>query len=89
MKELEEAGWEATGNKTDDEIKNIDMKEMFDEADQERRNSHDLVAVPRKVVGILLLQSLYHFFRFTQNSTGTQWQKLLELPSLQRSKIVS
>ena len=35
MEELEDAGWKATENKTDDEIKDIDMKEMFDEADQE------------------------------------------------------
>ena len=50
MEELEEAGWKATENKSDEEIKDIDMKEMFDAADQERRDSQDLVAVPRKVI---------------------------------------
>ena len=50
MEELEEAGWKATENKTDDEIKDIDMKEMFAEADQERRDSQDLVAIPKKVL---------------------------------------
>ena len=58
MEELEDAGWKATENKTDDEIKDIDMKEMFDEADQERRDSQDLVAIPRKVVGFLYITNI-------------------------------
>ena len=48
MEELEEAGWKATENKNEVEIKDIDIKAMFDEADQERRDSEDLV-VPKKV----------------------------------------
>jgi hypothetical protein len=55
MEELKEAGWKATENKTVDDIKDIDMKEMFDEADQERRDSQDLVIIPRKVVGFLFI----------------------------------
>ena len=49
MEELVDAGWEVTENKTEDEIKDIDMKAMFDAADEERRDSQDLVAIPRKV----------------------------------------
>ena len=50
MEELEDAGWKATENKTDEEITEIDMKEMFAEADQERRDSQDLDAIPKKVL---------------------------------------
>ena len=49
MEELEEAGWKATENKDENEFKDIDIKTLFDEADQERRDSEDLVAIPRKV----------------------------------------
>ena len=53
MEELEDAGWKATEKKTNNEIKDLDMKEMLDEADQERSDSQDLVAIPRKVVEFL------------------------------------
>ena len=61
MEDLEEAGWKATENKTDEEITEIDMKEMFAEADQERRDSQDLVTIPRKVVGFLFITNLIFF----------------------------
>ena len=44
MEELEEAGWRAA-----EENKDIDMKAMFDEADKERRNSGEIIPIPRKV----------------------------------------
>ena len=49
MEELVDAGWEVTENKTEDEIYDIDMKAMFAAADEERWDSQDLVAIPRKV----------------------------------------
>ena len=54
MEELEEAGWKASENMTDEEIKDIDLNEMFEEADQERRDSPDLVVIPRKFI-------MFHF----------------------------
>ena len=41
-------------------MREIDMKEMFDEADQERRDSQDLVAIPRKVVRFMFI-TIYFF----------------------------
>ena len=49
MEELEEAGWTEAENKDEEEIKDINMKAMFDEADKKRRDSQDLVIIPRKV----------------------------------------
>ena len=49
MEELEETGWKSTANKNEEELKDVDMKILLDEADKERRDSQDLVAIPRKV----------------------------------------
>ena len=77
MEELVDAGWKVTENKTEDEIKDIDMKAMFDAADEERRDSQDLVAIPRKVQMNLHIfnLNLTVFFRVAQNSTDKLLQK--------------
>ena len=90
MEELEEAGWKATENKTDEEIKDIDMKEMFDAADQERRDSQDLVAVPRRVIRFTSHQYKTNIFiqvysKFNRNTE----HKSLKLQCLIKSKMVS
>ena len=46
---MKEAGWEVNGNNGDDDINDIDIHAIIEEADQERRSSEDLVAVPRRV----------------------------------------
>ena len=43
--DLEDAGWKVTENKNEEQIKDIDMKAIFDEADKER----ELVEVSKKV----------------------------------------
>ena len=68
MEELEEAGWIATENKTDDEVKEIYMKDIFEEADQERRDSQDLVAIPRKVVWLVFVIQVYT--KFNRNTVA-------------------
>ena len=74
MEELAEAGWKASENMTDDEINDIDLKEMFEEADQERRDSQDLVAIPRKVLMFCFLRNLIFviqvYTKFNRNTVA-------------------
>jgi hypothetical protein len=80
MEELEEAGWKAKENKTDEEIKDIDMKEMFDAADQERRNSQDLPAVPRRVMRFTPIQYKSNIFIQVYVKERRNSQDLLAVP---------
>ena len=51
MEELEDAGWEASDERSKEEYSDKDIKAMFEQADTERRDSEELVAIPRKVNG--------------------------------------
>ena len=49
---MKEAGWEVNANDNgEDEMNDIDIHAIIEEADQERRSSEDLVTVPRRVRG--------------------------------------
>ena len=49
---MKEAGWEVNENNNgEDEMNDIDIHAIIEEADQERRSSEDLAAVPRRVRG--------------------------------------
>ena len=61
MRQLEDAGWEATDKNPEDEIADTNMHELFDEADNARRDSEDLI-VPKKVQGICVKK--FHLFVF-------------------------
>ena len=68
MEDLEENGMNVGKNDSDDEheIDNSEVLAILTEADQERRESEDLIAVPRKV-------------RTTENNVnklGLNWAKL-------------
>ena len=76
MKDLEVAGWKIDENKTEDKINDIDMKAMFDDADQERRDSQDLVAFPRKVINVYFILNICNKkYRYTPSLKAVQWQR--------------
>ena len=50
MGELEDSGWKADTAKECEDMNEIDMKSLFREADNQRRNSKELIVeVPRRV----------------------------------------
>ena len=76
MEDLKDAGWNIDENKTEEEINDIDMKAMFDNADQERRDSQDLVAFPRKVINFYCILNICNKkYRYTPSSKAVQWQR--------------
>ena len=76
MEDLEDAGWNIDENKTEEEINDIDMMAMFDDADQERRDSQELVALPRKVINFCFSLNMCNMkCRYTPSSKAAQWQR--------------
>ena len=70
MGDLVDAGWKVTELKNEEEIKDIDMKAMFDDAEVLRRNSKEIVDIPKKVGKLYVLVIHYSTKTYLTNKSG-------------------